>query len=70
VGKDGFFIGHDSVYFTQVPDLIWVRVPLWLWVLVAAKAVTLSTSVTKAATATTMIFRVFIVFTSSGMDEA
>jgi len=43
-------------YFTQVPDLIWVRVPLWLWVLVAAKAVALTDRATRAATATIMDF--------------
>ena len=45
-------------YFTQVPDLIWVLVPVWL--LVAAKAVTLSDNATSAAVAVIMSFLVFI----------
>ena len=48
--------GHGSDYFTQVPDLIWVRVPLWLWVLVAAKAEALMDRAIRAATATIMDF--------------
>jgi hypothetical protein len=50
------FVGLDSVYFTQVPDLIWVRVPLWLWVLVAAKAEALTERASSAAMATIMDF--------------
>ncbi len=50
--------GWIGNYFTHVPDLIWVLVPVWL--LVAAKAVTLSDNATSAAVAVIMSFLVFI----------
>jgi hypothetical protein len=48
-------------YFTQVPDLIWVRVPDLLWPWGAANADALRERAVIAATATTIRLRVFIV---------
>ncbi|MBT0666464.1 hypothetical protein KI809_19320 [Geobacter pelophilus] len=47
-------------YFTQVPDLICVRVPVWLCDFVAAKADTLRDIATRAAVAAKTILRVFM----------
>jgi hypothetical protein len=57
-----FFLSLMRDYFTQVPGtLIWLLIGVWIWVLVAAKAVILMDITTRAAVATiTSFFMVFL----------
>ncbi len=60
---DGWLFIVVQHYFTQVPDLICVRVPDLVWVPFPAKAVTESDSATMAAVATiTSFFMVILLF--------